>query len=264
MNTPDRHPDPIRRLIDIVAHLRGPEGCPWDQAQTVKSLRPYLLEECHELLTAIDDGQPDEITEELGDLLLQVVFIAQLHSESKLFNLDMAAEAICRKMVRRHPHVFADAPTGGMQELDDQWNAIKRSEAKSTPTSLLSGIPTSLPALHRAQKIGEKVARVGFDWQEISGVIDKLKEEIAELEDALHSEQQQQIEAELGDILFSTVNLARHLAVDAETSLRQTISRFNKRFQFIEATLADEDKTPDQVSMERLNELWEQAKRACK
>lgn len=259
----DRHPDPIRRLIAIVDHLRSPEGCPWDRAQTVNSLRPYLLEECHELLAAIDDGQPEQIAEELGDLLLQVVFIAQLHSESALFDLDMAAEAICRKMIRRHPHVFADAPTSGMQELDAQWHTIKRSETKKPAASLLSGIPASMPALHRAQKIGEKVARTGFDWQEAAEVLDKLNEEIAELEDAVHSENPQEIEAELGDILFSAVNLARHLAIDAETALHKTNTRFSRRFQYIEDALAREGRIPDEVSPERLNALWEEAKSAC-
>jgi len=260
---PERHPDPIRRLVAIVNHLRGPDGCPWDRAQTIESLRPYLLEECHELLAAIDNGSTNQIADELGDLLLQVVFIAQLHSESGHFSLDMVAESICRKMIRRHPHVFADAPAGGMRQLDAQWEAIKRSEATSRPPSRLSGIPASLPALHRAQKMGEKAARVGFDWQRADEVLVKLKEEIDELEDALHSERQQQIEAELGDILLSTVNLARHLDVDAESALRKTITRFSKRFQFIEMALEQEGQGPEEVSLERLNALWEEAKDAC-
>jgi len=260
----DRIHDPVRELVRIVARLRSPEGCPWDREQTVDSLRPYLLEECHELLAALDSGCAENISDELGDLLLQVVFIAQLFTEQGAFDLDHAASNICQKMVRRHPHVFDDSPVTGLAELDSQWDAIKRSEARNTSASLLNELPESMPALLSAQKITTKAARVGFDWQEAQAVIDKLKEEINELEEALADNAPLQIESELGDLLFTTVNLARHLQVDAETALRKTIARFRQRFRYIEDRLASENILPSEATLERMNTLWEQAKIASK
>lgn len=261
---PDTQPDPIRRLAAIVAHLRSPDGCPWDQAQTISTMSPYLLEECHELLAAIEDGTPEHVCDELGDLLLQIIFIAQLHTEAGHFDLDRAAESICAKMVRRHPHVFADVQVNGMTALDQQWDAIKRDENSIKASGMFSTVPTTLPALQRAQMITEKAGRVGFDWPETTAVVEKLKEEITELEAAIEQRQQHAIESELGDVLFSTVNLARHLSVDAETSLRKTTARFLDRFSFIESTLTKEGLSPDDVSLERLNQLWEAAKKTPK
>ncbi len=252
--------DPIRRLIAIVAHLRSPEGCPWDREQTVASLRPYLVEECYEFLSAIDGDDTEDMAHELGDLLLQVVFYGQLFNEQGAFDIDRAAEAICQKLVRRHPHVFANSQIGNRSELDQQWETIKQTERKTVATSLFSTLPCGLPALQSAQKVSNIAARVGFDWTDVNGVFEKLQEESKELETALQQETSERIEAELGDLLFTAVNLARHLNLDAETTLRKTTDRFIRRFQFIEQSLSEENLTPGEVSPERLNSLWESAK----
>jgi len=259
---PDRLHDPIRRLVAIVSHLRSADGCPWDREQTVRSLRPYLIEECHEFLAAIESGKTDDIIDELGDLLLQVVFFAQLYSEQDAFDLDQAADAICQKMIRRHPHVFADTEIADRPSLNQQWNAIKQAERQNADNSLFATLPKGLPALQLAQKVGTKAAQVGFDWQNIAGVFEKLLEEKGELEAALIDGTAQQIEEELGDLLFTVVNLARHLNIDAESALQQTVNRFMHRFQHIERSLAEENLAPVDVTSDELNALWNEAKNA--
>src|SRR5262249_46867275 len=215
----------------------APDGCPWDREQTFATLRRYAIEEACEVVDAIDGGDRDELRTELGDLLLQVVFQAELARAEGSFGPDDVVAAICDKLVRRHPHVFADQPVSDADEVLRNWERIKAAEQKDGKKKrggLLGGVPRSLPALTRAQPIGEKVARVGFDWPDARGSRAKVSEELTELDQAIASGDQDRIEAELGDVLFALVNLSRHVKVDAEGALRRTIDKFSRRFAHVE------------------------------
>lgn len=258
----DRSDCSIYKLVSIVERLRSPDGCPWDKAQTTDSLRPYLLEECHEYLCALEQANNEEIKDELGDLLLQVVLHAQIFTEQGVFNLNDAAESICTKLIRRHPHVFAKKNNEGSIDLELQWELIKQSEkdlSGKTP-SLFETIDTDLPPLQIARKISDKAKRVGLDWPDAKAVLNKIREEVNELEEAMANGSSDEISHELGDLLFSTVNLARHLKVDAELSLQQINLRFISRVRNIEATLHNQNKTFKDVTIEELDNLWNQAK----
>ncbi len=256
----------IYKLISIVEKLRGPDGCPWDKVQTTDSLRPFLLEECHEYLCALEQNNNKNIRDELGDLLLQVVLHAQIFKEQELFTLDDAAASICKKLIRRHPHVF-DKKSGDEEvDLDLQWEAIKESERASTGKvpSLFDSVDSDLPPLQFARKISEKAARIGFDWPDVKSVFKKIREEVDELEEAIQNEDQDAIAHELGDLIFSTVNVARHLNVDTELCLRQNNVRFIGRIQQVESFLKSQNKTFNDVTTTELDRLWEEAKQTEK
>src|SRR5574342_102886 len=229
----------IEKLLGIMARLRGPDGCPWDREQTLKTLRPYLLEETYEVLEAIDGGDPREHCEELGDLLLQIVFQAQLASEEGRFDFADVAEAISSKLVSRHPHVFGDATVKDAEGVLRQWVALKKKEkeARGGGQSVLEGVPREMPALARAERLTEKASRIGFDWPDPAGARAKIDEELGELDEAIRGGDRQRIEAELGDVLFAAANLARKLSLPPEEALRNAVGRFVARFELVEREL---------------------------
>jgi tetrapyrrole methylase family protein/MazG family protein/ATP diphosphatase len=248
--------------------LLAPDGCPWDREQDYRSLRRYVLEEACEVIDAIDAGDFQQLEEELGDLALQVVFLGELARRDGKFGPDDVVRGIVEKLVRRHPHVFGDVNVEGADEVLRNWEQIKASEKRER--GVLDGVPHSLPALQRAQRMGEKVSRVGFDWPDSRGSRDKVSEEIRELDEAIASEDKARIEAELGDLLFALVNLARHQGVDAETALRGTADRFARRFAHVETRVREqhggwprgEDGKPARgLPLDELDGFWNEAKR---
>ncbi len=246
----------IESLHRIMARLRAPDGCPWDRAQTHESLRPYLIEEAYEVIDALETKDSNALCEELGDLLLQIVFHAQLAEERDEFDLGDVIRSINDKMVRRHPHVFGDESAANSSEVRDRWEELKRAEGRG----LFAGLPRHLPSLLRAQRVGEKVANLGFDWPEIQPVIDKIREELDELEAEFGAEQPR-IEAELGDVLFAITNLARHLEVNAESALSGSTARFERRFLEVQSIASERGKDLRECPLAELDEMWEQAKR---
>jgi MazG family protein len=254
----------FQKLVSIMARLRGPGGCPWDREQTFDSIKPFTLEETYEVLQAIDDRDWSELTEELGDFLLQAVFYAQMASEQNLFRIDDALDAINAKLVRRHPHVFGEESARSADDVKQIWGRIKESEqkTKSKPREgLLSGVPRVLPALVEAQQIASKAAAAGFDWENPDQVLDKLHEELAEFAEARRNASADQLEDELGDMLFVIVNLARFVKVDPEQALRRTNAKFRKRWEHIEEQLRERGRKPEESNIEEMEELWQQAKR---
>ncbi len=251
----------IQKLVDVVATLRAPGGCPWDQEQTHASILPDLLEEAYEFMEAAESGDDYHMEEELGDLLLQVVFHTQIGSEEDRFTLETVAGAIAEKLIRRHPHVFGDENVADSNEVLANWEKIKQDEkGKEDRKSILDGIPKQLPALHRAQKIQKKVARFGFDWPTIAPALDKVEEEFAEFREALESGDMDHAEDELGDIIFSMVNVARHHGFSAEDALRRTISKFTSRFENIEEQFGNDSEKIRKATLEELDEAWEKSK----
>ena len=251
----------FKRLVEIVAILRGPDGCPWDKKQDHKSLKPYIIEEAYEVIEAIDDEDDVKLSEELGDLLTQIVMHSQMAKERQAFDIEAVAGKISDKLIERHPHVFAKKADLTPEEVLHNWENIKLQKAKGDNYSVLQGVPPSLPALLKAFRVQEKVGRYGFDWKNPSDVIAKVKEEIAEFEEALKSDEKSKQEHELGDLLFSLVNLGRHLGMQPEEALNGTIRRFTKRFQYIEWQLREHGKTLADSSMEEMDRLWDEAKR---
>ena len=271
----------IDRLIAIMTMLRDKQhGCPWDLEQTIKSLLPYTLEEVYEVADAIENNDLVELEDELGDLLFQVIFYAQIAKEQGAFDFQDIATAITDKLVRRHPHVFPDGDVeqfGISQEIDAQqvvvnWEAIKEIEREEKrkkggkqvvqgAESILDDVPRALPAMERARKLQKRAAQVGFDWAEIAPVLEKLKEEVAEFEEALASGDLERMSDELGDVLFATINLARHSKIEPEVALRSTNRRFERRFKWIEAALYKQDKVFKDAKLEELDVLWGQAKK---
>jgi ATP diphosphatase len=263
----------IGRLIEIMAALRDPDtGCPWDVAQDFGSIAPYTIEEAYEVADAIEGGDLLDLKDELGDLLLQVVFHARMAQEQGAFGFEDVVEAITTKLVRRHPHVFGEARGRDSATIEASWEAIKRAEKaerraarglgpeEGESASLLSAVPVALPALTRAEKISRKAASVGFDWPDPEQVIAKIREEMAEVEHELQRGNRAALEAEVGDLLFAVTNLARHLDVDAEKALRGTNAKFERRFRSIEAALAAEGRTPGDASLDEMEALWVEAK----
>jgi len=245
------------RLVEIMKILRDPEkGCPWDRLQTPESLRPHMIEEVYELSEAIDHKDDVHMKEELGDLLLHIVFQAKIAEEEGRFSLDDVLEAINEKMERRHPHIFGDIHVKDHQEVEHNWEKIKKKE-KTARTSILEGLPKSLPALIKARRIQAKAATVGFDWDEVDLIFDKLKEEIQEFEQEYKTKDIEKMKDELGDILFALVNLARRLDIDPEFALDRTIKKFIKRFNFIEDELKEKIFSADLDEMEY---YWQKAK----
>jgi MazG family protein len=253
----------VDRLLAIMARLRGPGGCPWDREQTLDSLRPYVLEETYEVLEAIEDGDPRAHREELGDLLLQIVFQARLAEEGGDFDFADVATAISDKLVSRHPHVFGDAEVKDSEAVLKQWAALKREEKKSKGggRSVLEGVPREMPALARAERLTEKASRIGFDWPDASGAREKIGEELAELDDAIAAGDPRRVEDELGDVLFAVANLARKLAVPPEEALRRALGRFIARFEHVEAGLDRLGIPHGEATLEQMDALWDEAKR---
>ena len=252
--------DELEKLMALMARLRAPEGCPWDREQTLSSLRPFVLEEAYELVEAINGGETKSIREELGDLLLEVVFVNQIAFERKLFGMDEVIRGIHDKLVRRHPHVFESERVSTADRALERWEEIKERE-KEKRGSVLDGVPRSLAALARAQKISSRAAKVGFDWKSAEDVKAKLDEELVELNQAVASGSPAAVEEEMGDILFALVNLARHLDVDAEVALSAAIEKFGERFRYLESALQAQGRSVSDAGMEELDRLWEEAKR---
>ncbi len=249
----------VSRLREIVARLCSPEGCPWDREQTHESLRAALIEECYEAIEAIERADDANFREELGDLLLHVVMHAHMAGERKAFDFEEVVEGICDKLIRRHPHVFGDSRAVESAQVLRLWEQIKRAE-KGDKRSVMDGLPVAFPALLRAQHAQKKAARVGFDWNEAAQVLDKVEEEIGELREAVSRGMLRNIEEELGDLLFSVVNLARKLGVDAETSLAGATRKFVGRFQSVEAEIAAGGKKIEETSPGEMNALWDRHK----
>jgi MazG family protein len=248
---------PIDRLKQIVQRLRSPDGCPWDREQTHESLKPHVIEECYELIDAIDEKDDLGMREELGDLLLQVVLHAQMASEEDRFDFDSVADVISEKLIRRHPHVFGDTKLATSDAVLKQWDAIKRRE-KTERASALDGVPRGLPALAKAQKTQSKAARVGFDWADAEGPLQKVKEEIEELEQV---ETGENLAEELGDLLFSVVNFARKSKLDAEELLQAATRKFSERFRKMEALAESQGLNFSSLTLAQMDQLWDEVKR---
>jgi len=252
----------VERLLSIMERLRGPQGCPWDREQTLRTLRPYVLEETYEVLEAIDAGDAREHCAELGDLLLQIVFQAQLRKEEGAFEFADVADAISDKLISRHPHVFGDSDAKDAEAVLKQWAALKREERrkKGGGESVLEGVPKDMPALARADRLTEKASRIGFDWPDAAGARAKLAEELGELDEAIAAADRDAIEHELGDTLFAAANLARKLGVAPEEALRGTLARFVARFTHIERELARRGIGHGEATLEQMDALWDEAK----
>ncbi len=244
-------------LVNIIAKLRAPDGCPWDREQTHSSLRGNLLEECYEVLEALDEGDSGELCYELGDLLMQVVLHAQIATEAGEFELGDVVNSISSKLIHRHPHVFGSRKVKDANEVLVNWEALKKEE-RGNEVSMLDNVPRQMPALSYSQEIQERVGRVGFDWEDISGVIDKLAEEVAEFKRADSPERKAQ---EFGDLLFTLANIARRLGVDLESALRQANQRFYRRFACMEELCRQRGLNFSQLSFDEQNALWEEAKK---
>ena len=254
----------LPKLVEIMSRLRSPEGCPWDREQSHDSLKPYLIEEAYEVLEAIEKQDHRAVQEELGDLLLQVVFHAQLAHEAGRFNLDQVIEGICEKLIRRHPHVFAgiDLKTSG--EVLANWKKIKATEKgtdlAAKPHSILDGLPHHMPPLTAAHQISLRAAAVGFDWPSVAAIFDKLNEEIIELKEAIQAGESVRIREEIGDLLFVIVNLARRLHSDPNLALQSTNKKFQNRFQSMEQILQGRGENLKDMSLEEMDQLWESVK----
>jgi len=248
-------------FAEIVAHLRAPDGCPWDKEQTHESLRKHLLEESYEAISAIDSGDFTSMREEFGDMLLQVVLQAQIANDENQFNVNQVVQGIYSKIVRRHPHVFDDVKLDGVDGVLANWEKLKEKERKDNgqhEKGLLDGVPLALPALSQAQEYQDRAARVGFDWPEIEGVLDKIKEEIEEIKTA---ETDFELASEIGDLFFAIVNLARWKKVDAESALRGTNMKFKKRFAYVEQNAKKQGRNLSELSLDEMEALWQRAKR---
>jgi len=258
---------PIDRLLAIMARLRDPAGgCAWDQAQTFETMAPYTVEEAYEVADAIERGDLSDLKEELGDLLLQVGFHSRMAEERGAFAFDDVARAINDKMVRRHPHVFAEETYGALAEQKDGWEQLKAAEraskAKAGPVSLLDDVPVGLPGLTRAVKLSKRAAGVGFVWPTVEDVVKKLHEEVGEMLAEIEAGDLERVKNEIGDVLFVVANLARTLEVDPEDAIRSTNAKFVRRFRYIEAKLAEQGKTPHQSDLTEMDALWDEAKAA--
>ena len=244
-------------LLNIMEHLRSPEGCPWDRDQTHQSLRQYLLEETYEVLETIDEGNLTDLPEELGDVLLQTVFHAQIAKEENRFTMNDVLSLLIAKLVRRHPHVFGDKKINTAEEQTVHWEKIKKQEGKN---SVIDGVPKELSALLRAHRIQSKAATVGFDWEVVDDVWDKVHEELAELKEACQSADLNKIEDEFGDLLFALVNLSRFISVNPEDSLRGTIEKFIRRFKIVETTLNKDGRQIKDYTLTEMDAVWEKVK----
>jgi len=251
----------IERLIDIVARLRAPDGCPWDREQTHRSLLTCLLDEAYEFFEAVDEEAPDKMREELGDLLLQIVLHAQIASEAKTFDLEDVTRDIGDKLIRRHPHVFGDTQVSSSTEVIQNWERIKKSEyGEARRKYMVDDIPDALPALFRAEKMQRRVSQVGFDWNNSGPALDKVEEEFGEFREAIEIGNAAHAEEEFGDILFALVNVARHHKISAENALRAATYKFAKRFRFIEDKFREIGKDMREATLEEMDIYWEESK----
>jgi tetrapyrrole methylase family protein/MazG family protein len=262
----------VTDLLKIMARLRGPAGCPWDREQTANTLKKHLIEEAYEALEAIEAGTPEGLKEELGDLLLQIIFLSRIAEEKGQFNFLEVVHTLAEKLIRRHPHVFPPADEQGTRtkpktarDVVKVWGAAKESEGKyAKRKSLLDGLPLSLPALERARRISERAARVGFDWPNIEGVWEKVQEELAELQKAGQASSPESVEEELGDLFFALVNWARFKGISAEEALRKANRRFMERFRQVESELRRRGKTPEISTLEEMDHIWNETKKKSK
>jgi MazG family protein len=254
----------FQRLVEIMARLRAPGGCPWDREQTFDTIKPYLLEETYEVMDAIDARDWNELRGELGDLLLQAVFFSQMAAEEKLFTVADVLDAIAQKLVRRHPHVFGGESAETAGDVRKIWSEVKAAEKEAQGEGgepLLASVPRALPALVEAQQLTSRAAHVGFDWENAEQVLDKLREELEEFHAARRGASREELEGELGDLLFVLVNLARFVKLDPEQALRKTNAKFRARFGFVERRLAERGKSPAESSIEEMEALWQESKR---
>jgi tetrapyrrole methylase family protein/MazG family protein len=254
--------DEFRKLVEIMARLRAEGGCEWDRAQSHESLRQYLVEETHEVIDAIRKGESDPLCEELGDLLLQILFHAQIASEIGQFDISDVIASISEKMIRRHPHVFGDATADTPEAVSRQWDHIKRTVENRSHESILGGIPKEFPSLLRAAKMSKKAARAGFDWERTEQVLGKVEEELSELKEAMSQGDPAPMEHELGDVLFSLVNLARFLGLNAEVAMVSANDRFERRFRQMEKIAEKTGCSIENADMDTLDRLWEMAKKS--
>ena len=245
-------------LVDIMARLRGTDGCPWDRRQTRETLRPFLIEETYEILEALDREDDQGLREELGDLLFHIIFMARIAQEEGAFDIYDVISGIAEKMIRRHPHVFGNAEVSGPDEVEANWAQLKAEEKPRA--SLMEGLPPHLPALMRAYRLTQRASKVGFDWEDRNQVWEKLEEELTEFQEALGEGRAEELREELGDILFTLVNLARFIGVDPEDALRRVTNKFADRFQYIEKRLHEEGKGPYEASLAEMDALWEESK----
>ncbi len=257
----------IEKLASLVERLRSEKGCPWDKKQTRETLKPMLIEEAYEVLDALDAGDPAELKEELGDLLFQVVFHSQISTEKGEFDLADVIDRSCEKMVRRHPHIFGDADLNTTEDVLKHWEDIKAAEKGISSTShpesersLLDGIPSRLPALHRAYQITAKASRVGFDWSHLEDILAKMREEASELIRAHSKQDSRRMADEIGDLLFAAVNAARFLGIDPETALRRSNEKFSRRFRYVESAIKGRGRDLKSASLSEMDALWEEAK----
>jgi MazG family protein len=254
---PDRPAGQLYELVEVIDRLLGPGGCPWDQAQTHESLKKHLLEEAYEVLDAIDSGDGDLLREELGDLLLQPVLHAQMRKAAGEWDIDGVARDLVDKLVRRHPHVFGNVHAADADEVLANWDRIKRAEKGDAPRSILAGVPNGMASLLRAYEVSKRAARAGFEWPDIDAVFEKLREEETELREALAGAEPERVESEIGDLLFTAVNVARWAGVEPEEALRKMLNRFTARFQAMEA---EAGRDLAELSPQEWDELWERAK----
>jgi len=252
----------LEELKQLIKKLRAPDGCPWDKQQKKEDVSKYLLEEAYEVVDSIDKDSPQALKEELGDLLFQILFLTEICAESNLFSLSDVLDGITKKMIRRHPHVFGSKKVKSVQEVKENWQKIKKKERKNKKEedNIFSGVPLSFPALKRAQKITAIASTYGFDWSRTQDVIIKLKEEIKELGAAIKKSKEDEIQEELGDILFTLVNLSRFLAVDAETALSKTTEKFLRRFSYLAEQLSARDISVKDATLAQMDALWNEAK----
>ena len=252
----------FEELVQLMMRLRGADGCPWDRQQTLQSLKPFIVEEAYEVVEAIDGDDRHALAEEIGDFLLQAVFAAQITREEGSFDIYDAITVLHDKLVRRHPHVFGEVEAHDAEQVLVNWEKLKNEERKAENKSLLAGVPTALPALLKASRLTEKAARVGFDWRRTDDVLDKLDEEVAELREAVASSDSAHIREEIGDLLFTIANIARKLDVDAEDSLQAANQKFTRRFTAMEHKVRGDGRNLDQLTLEQMDALWDEAKLA--
>ncbi len=254
--------DSFNELVEIMDTLREPGGCPWDREQNVESLKKFLLEETYELLDELESGNIDKIKEELGDVLFQVVFLSRVFKERSEFTIEDVIKHISEKMKRRHPHIFSDKHAGNSDEVLALWEEEKRKENKHKKEkhSLLDGVPKHQPSLLRAHQISQRVVKVGFEWDSISSVVDKLREELDEIDEAIKKNRKEEVEEEIGDFLFTVVNISRFLEINSEFALRQACDKFEKRWRFVEKELASRGKKPRESDIDEMESIWQEAK----
>ena len=246
-------------LVELTKYLRGPDGCPWDKEQDMLSLRSYIIEEAYEVIQAIESGVKEDIIEEFGDLLHQVVFASQIAQDENKFSIDEVIDQLHNKLVRRHPHVFGEKKAKDAEEAVKTWHSQKLKE-KSRKHRLLD-IPRSMPALLRAQRVGEKASQVGFDWDNINDVVNKIKEEVGEIEEEITKGNRDMMEQEWGDLFFAVVNLARHLKLESETVAHQSTEKFIERFSMVEDRAKEKGKTLTEMTLDEMDKLWEEVKK---